>query len=165
MNYPAPKLLYFLTLSDNDVWKFQLSSVVLGMVISFRSCFFSPNHIYHLYFQLLLGENKILYTVCYFPNQWFSKIVPLFWNKEFFFHFDAILSMFYTMSCILTLDLSNVLVVELQSQLQIELLSFDCRLYLNEETRECAILIMLKAHAPYLMVTSKCLRCIPAEIH
>lgn len=164
MNYPAPKLLYFLTLSDNDVWKFQLSSVVLGMLISFRSCFFFL--IISIIFIFSCYWEKIKYpTVCYFPNQWFSKIVPLFWNKEFFFHFDAILSMFYTMSCILTLDLSNVLVVELQSQLQIELLSFDCRLYLNEETRECAILIMLKAHAPYLMVTSKCLRCIPAEIH
>lgn len=133
MGYPAPKLLDFLTLSNIDIWKFQLSSVVLGMLISFRSCFFFPNHIYHLYFQLLLGENKILYTVCYFPNQWFSKIVPLSWNKDFFFHFDAILSMFYTMSCILTLELSNVLVFELYSQLQIKLLSFDCRLYPNEK--------------------------------
>lgn len=133
MGYPAPKLLDFLTLSNIDIWKFQLSSVVLGMLISFRSCFFSPNHIYHLYFQLLLGENKILYTVCYFPNQWFSKIVPLSWNKDFFFILMQFLVCFTQCHVILTLELSNVLVFELYSQLQIKLLSFDCRLYPNEK--------------------------------
>lgn len=135
------------------------------MLISFRSCFFFL--IIFIIFIFSCYWEKIKYSIQYaiFQINGFLKLYLYSEIKNFFFHFDAILSMFYTMSCILTLDLSNVLVVELQSQLQIELLSFDCRLYLNEETRECAILIMLKAHAPYLMVTSKCLRCIPAEIH
>lgn len=102
------------------------------MLISFRSCFFSL--IIFIIFIFSCYWEKIKYSIQYaiFQINGFLKLY-LYPEIKIFFHFDAILSMFYTMSCILTLDLSNVLVVELYSQLQIKLLSFDCRLYPNEK--------------------------------
>lgn len=98
------------------------------MLFSLPSCIFLIIFIFSCYWK------KIKYSaVCEFPNQLFSKIIILFWNKEYYFILMRFLLPFIQCHVyILALDL---------------LLYFDCRLCLNEETSECVILIMLNVRA------------------
>lgn len=114
------------------------------MLFSFPSCIFLIIFIFSCYWK------KIKYSaVCEFPNQLFSKIIILFWNKEYYFILMRFLLPFIQCHVyILALDL---------------LIYFDCRLCLNEETSECVILIMLNVRATLLMVTSKTLFAVVAR--